>query len=510
MGNKKVRHNRTVIHACHDYSKYRIAGEAEHIDQIEVESLNQDEFYERYVKFRKPVKFTNCIKEIDIGDFRIDKLEELLGYDGRLKVEKRYKGGFGTNFERINMGLRELVEIFDKGEADYYLTTQYDDDESDDESEEKNEEDESDDEPEEKNEEDEKDVGDTDEEDCENEYEHDQATEPLFQDEDGADSDSSFGSIDMNNLQDDFQDSDDEMCQKEIWARIRQLFQPPLTNLYDKLPLTPSLLSMLIPQQINIWMGYSKPIQPPQKLGDLSSKYIPGNGSSSGLHHDHADNLYILVSGSKRFTLYSPSDADKLSTVGNIYKVYNSGVIDYHRDEKAPNWNHVREDGAMVREVAKWQLSHKDADPEAKKKLLTIINEQETKFDHKPINPPSFSNIPPVLLHLDELNAHDRLDLVKFSNTHFPGFLDTPKLTVWLKPGEMLYLPTGWFHEVSSFGSDTVTKNRDNVHIALNYWFLPPSGDSLSGVYQDSYWSDDFEKSKQAVDLATKGSVTFD
>ncbi len=500
MGAKKTKHNHSVAHACHEYTKYRISGDDELIQHIEVESLNQEEFYERYVKPRKPVKFTNCIKEIDINDFRIDNLVGLLGYDGKLKVEKRYKGGFGSNLERVSMGLGELVEEFDKGEADYYLTTQYEDDNVSDDS---HGSDDFDKESEEEIEEEEKECGDNEEEDGEE-------VEPLFQQEDGSESDSSFGSIDMSNLQDDFQDSDDEMEEEEIRERIRQLFQPPLTNMYNKLPHTPSLLSMLIPQQMNIWMGYSKPSQKPENLGDLSSKYIPGNGSSSGLHHDHADNLYILVSGSKRFTLFCPYDADKLSTVGTIYKVYNSGVIDYHRDENAPTWSHVREDGAMVREVAKWQLDHKDVDPEAKKQLLTIINKQESKFDHKPINPPSFSHIPPVLLHLDELSALERLELINFSNRHFPGFLDTPRLTVWLKPGEMLYLPTGWFHEVSSFGSDTVAENKDNVHIALNYWFIPPSGDSLSSVYQDSYWHDDFVKCKKAIDLAIKGSVILD
>ena len=504
MGVKKTKQNHSITHACHEYTNYRISKDNEPIEHIDVESLNQDQFYERYIRPRKPVKFTNCIKEINVDDFRIDNLVKLLAYDGKLKVEKRYKGGFGSNLERVSMGLDELVGKFNNGEADYYLTTQYDDDSNADSSQG------SDDFDKESEEiaEAEKDY--TDDEEDDGEEDEEDEGEPLFQQDDGSESDSSFGGIDLSNLQDDFEDSDDEMDEEEIRERIRQLFQPPLTNLYNKLPHTPSLLSMLIPQQMNIWMGYSRPSQKPQDLRDLSSKYIPGNGSSSGLHHDHADNLYILVSGSKRFTLFCPYDADKLYTVGTIYKVYNSGVIDYLRDEKAPTWSHVREDGAMVHEIAKWKLSHNDVDPEAKKELLTIINKQESKFDHKPTNPPSFSHIPPVLLHLDELDAHERLELIEFSNTHFPGFLDTPRLSVWLKPGEMLYLPTGWFHEVSSFGSDTVVENKDNVHIALNYWFIPPSGNSLSRVYQDSYWHDDFEKSKKAIDLAIKGSVILD
>ena len=35
-------------------------------------------------------------------------------------------------------------------------------------------------------------------------------------------------------------------------------------------------------------------------------------GVSSGLHHDFADNLYIVLKGQKAFTIFPPSDADKL------------------------------------------------------------------------------------------------------------------------------------------------------------------------------------------------------
>lgn len=502
MGTKKVKQNTQVADICHDYSMYRVTNIDEQIDQIAVESLNQEEFYAKYIKPRKPVKFSNCIDEVNIEDFKIDKLVDTLGFKGDLKVEKRYKGGFGTNLERAKMSLEELVEKFESDDAGYYLTTQYEDEDEEIEDEEESENggyvDEG------------KSDGDNSEEDRENEENESDQAEPLVQPDDGDESDSSFGSLDMDNLQDDFEESQDEMDESEVRGRIRQLFQPPLTHLYNKLPLTPSLFSMLIPQQINIWMGYSKSSQPPADLGDLSSKFIPGAGSSSGLHHDHADNLYLLVSGTKRFSLFSPYDADKLATVGTIYKVYNSGVIDYERDENAPSWHHVRDDGAMVRDVARWQLSRDDIDPEAKKELLAVVNEQAKTYDHKPSNPPSFSNIPPVLLHLDELDAEERRKLVCFSNEHFPGFLDTPRLTVWLKPGEMLYLPTGWFHEVSSFGCDTPNENKDNVHIALNYWFIPSNGDSLRKVYRDSYWEEDFQKSKHAIDLATNDFVSLD
>ena len=56
----------------------------------------------------------------------------------------------------------------------------------------------------------------------------------------------------------------------------------------------PSFLAGLVPATINLWLGCSRA------------------GASSGLHHDFHDNLYVLLSGTKDFLLYSPADAARL------------------------------------------------------------------------------------------------------------------------------------------------------------------------------------------------------
>lgn len=63
-----------------------------------------------------------------------------------------------------------------------------------------------------------------------------------------------------------------------------QLMSAPLDKLKDDFPLRPRLMGGLLPQTVNLWMGYS------------SMK-----GSSSGLHHDFHDNLYVLLRGKKTF-----------------------------------------------------------------------------------------------------------------------------------------------------------------------------------------------------------------
>lgn len=55
-----------------------------------------------------------------------------------------------------------------------------------------------------------------------------------------------------------------------------------------------------------------------------------------------------------------------------------------------------------------------------------------------------------------------------------------------LKPGEMLYLPTSWWHEVTSEAApnDPKDDNGNSIHMALNWWFHPPDNLSPAPVIQ--------------------------
>jgi Cupin-like domain len=56
---------------------------------------------------------------------------------------------------------------------------------------------------------------------------------------------------------------------------------------------------------------------------------MTGSSSTSGLHHDHHDNLYILLRGRKRFRLWSPNDTQNMYTYGTVAKVHPNGRINY-------------------------------------------------------------------------------------------------------------------------------------------------------------------------------------
>ncbi|ODV64795.1 Clavaminate synthase-like protein [Hyphopichia burtonii NRRL Y-1933] len=500
-------------HLVNEYKGYTVPNNHTDIDVIEKFPENHDEwFFNNFIKLRKPAKIkSQC--PINIDEFKFDKLKEKLQYQDKLQIEKKFNNGFGSGLQRELKTFDEILSIFENGDDSYYLTTQYNqeepEEEEDQEGEEEDEEGEEEDDEEEEEEED-----DEDDEDEDEEEEEEEGT--AFSDT------SSIGSIDMNNLRDDFDDCDDSLIDEkhqlsyaDIQSRVKELLQPPLTNLYkdENFPLVPQFLSSLIPQQINLWMGNGKNTGGSIEDMDFDNlsldeigKRIPGNGTSSGLHHDHADNLYILIQGTKRFTLYSPNDTLKLFTVGEIYKIFQNGLIDYEISEFSKNWKHIRDDGAMLINIAEWKIANSDFSTWTEDQILEIIEKDKAQCLSKPTkgDPPSFSKIPPLLLHLDELKDSSHIEkLTNFANEYFPGFLDLNKLQVWLKPGEQLYLPTGWFHEVSSFAQDELNP----THIAINYWFIPPTEFFFHTPYKDTYWQEDFDANKASIEHLKKGIV---
>lgn len=507
------------------------------VDEVLIDTLKPESFFNDYIKTRTPCKFKNNLQDCNSEIFPYKQFElrgtkekhgrfirQLLEDVEPLMVEQKSGNGFGNGNERVRMSFRQLIEKFQAGDDNYYLTTQYeenehehDDGDDDDDDEENDEEDEENDDGDEEN---------------DDKYELDQEFEqsipkstpnPLEQksaipeyNEDDSDSDE----FDFDNLKDDYEPDDDEeqdeqnndeeenKSGEESARRLRELFQPPLTTLHKDIPLQLPLFNTLVPQQINLWMGYNNPSnQETQKkafknlegtpLDQLSpealGKLVDVNGTSSGLHHDHSDNLYILVSGIKRFTLFSPFDAYKLYTVGNILNIYQNGVINYKSDEQAPSWKFINDDGSIM-------LNTDSPTSGGEKVLMSNISSQLLALD-----PPNFSQIPPLLLHLQQLKNQDLLSkLTKFVAKYFPELATLDKYEVWLKPGDMLYLPSSWFHEVSSFPDDTdstkATHALSNVHLAINYWFAPPNNDSYSMPYKDDYWYKDFNITKRIID----------
>lgn len=479
------------------------AGHTVHANGASVAAAEAAQF-DQYIRSRTPARLVGA-PPVALAPFALGQIVRTLRYDALLQVERKHAYGFGLGRARERRTLADIVERV-RGDDSYYLTTQYEDGEG---------------EGGESEEESEVAFGDSDSEDDEGAIavgiaaESDTAAAAAAAAdaaaaaaadagaaaENGDDSDGS--DFDAGDFVDDYVDSDDD---DDAAYRVRTLLQPPLTNLAETpFPLTPPPFANLIPQQINLWLGLSRTAETKPDLlhptAQSLGRYVP-KGNSLGLHHDHADNLYVLVAGRKRFTLYSPADADTLYTVGNINRVYPNGLVDYAVDEKAPHWRPMRADGAIVAEHARWLLEQKDFSQHSKRQLEQRIENEPTfkGTPEKDLDPPSFSTVPPVLAHLDEVASDaEREALRRFADDSFPGFLQLRKYEVWLGAGDMLYIPTGWFHEVTSFADESP------AHIALNWWFVPPVYTGKE-PYPDGYWAHDYALTLDAVERVRKAT----
>lgn len=118
----------------------------------------------------------------------------------------------------------------------------------------------------------------------------------------------------------------------------------PTNALSNDFPTSPELLGSLTLQQCNLWLGNSK------------------EGKSSGLHHDFHDNLYILLSGYKRFLLFPPSAHRYLHPRGFVDRVHPNGLIVYAPPGRLPSYlpgiraqMPIRADGLVPSDAARWR-----------------------------------------------------------------------------------------------------------------------------------------------------------
>ena len=308
-------------------------------------------------------------------------------------------------------------------------------------------------------------------------------------------------------------------------SRLEDFCHPPLNCLLDSFPSRPALMGNLVPKQVNLWMGSS-------------------NGSSSGLHFDYHDNLYVLLRGQKTFKLFSPKDVDHLYVNGKVHNVHSNGLITFAPD--------IRSDGASKDEVIKWKISKLEALIEVLREDGQDIKKEEIQLENlfdavlsgslqnpgfaagddtcseedvalsedwnviddfdemnknddfsddvesseesglKP-EPPSFSQISPSQLRDFTMRS-------KVSDS-FPLLAKATSITVNLSFGEMLYMPASWFHEVQSDH-----KGEESSHMAMNYWFYPPSivpghKAEFSAPYEDSFWEENWAETDKALKI---------
>lgn len=336
---------------------------------------------------------------------------------------------------------------------------------------------------------------------------------------------------------------------RSLPASLPALFAEPVASLLGDLPVVPAPFAGLCPQSINVWMGRTRA------------------GTSSGLHHDFHDNLYVLVRGRKRFRLFPPSAAPAMALRGELRRVHPNGRPVYD----GRGWRDVRADGSDGKVadawVRRWEAEEEvraaerevaaaadggaakggnraggglDAGRGAKRgrrgpgaagagerlsrarcaladavaatedledeELLEEalggggedgdgdgwddlrddfddLEAQESSGPSVPVPssiteptppPPSFSRVDPAW----------SAARVRRECPDFPGW--DRALSVTIEAGQCLYLPAGWFHEVTSYSTP-----EHPVHLAVNYWFHPPDQARQGGrerPYASPYW----------------------
>ena len=351
----------------------------------------------------------------------------------------------------------------------------------------------------------------------------------------------------------------------------------PLKSLSSDFPIQPELFGNLVPYQLSLWQGNA------------------AEGTSSGLHHDFHDNLYILLRGRKRFRLFPPSAAPNMHTAGALAKIHHNGLVVYRNRPDDPI-AHVRPDGVPMgfaarlrREEAENQLAEAeeklevvraaDLTVEDKKSqmeaLHRVIAECEDQIDlamedmltydgtsdndygdsdcqiigtscafeditddeAEPGEPrPKKLKVSPIIkenvcVSGASVQCHGDKQPDHFCQIKFPTDSNDPAVVFQghpsvaergyifcdLHPGEMLYMPASWFHEVTSYTTTTEPDSSDSAldsgHLAFNYWMFPPDGSQFEQPYTDTFWQrrwESIQRGEVGVPLLDNDEVSCD
>ena len=290
-------------------------------------------------------------------------------------------------------------------------------------------------------------------------------------------------------------------------CRISHAFQIPCRQLKEakKLDETVVWAGNLRLESCNLWMGKSR------------------EGSSSGLHHDFHDNFYLLLQGRKRFRLYSPDVAPYMIMHGEIERIHFNGVISYKGKEtradgvplallkeeqkqaKKLGGSHTGHDRDFGEEKAKGDdddtNDDDDYDDEEEEVVFGKGYDYKSSDDENDFDENADDDYDMIMENSKSANdqtgggnEHNDDSSEDARPEHFCKFdpaisslgklsivSECPSSEIELHAGQSLYLPAGWFHCVTSSGSEP---RGDGIHMAINYWYHPPDAlDKFSNPY---------------------------
>lgn len=290
-----------------------------------------------------------------------------------------------------------------------------------------------------------------------------------------------------------------------------EIMAPPTSYLATDFPIQPEILGNLVPQQVNMWMGCAP------------------EGSTTGLHVDFHDNLYVLLYGKKRFRLFPASALPRLYLHGKAAMIHPNGRIVFKSQ------GNILPDGSEAGEVAAWKKK-RDAEVELEAAEAAVARKEKGAKPRLAAAEAVLDGVLEDALSDDAFGDFDDFEAMEMADTtgaaaikerllddgtgtagepdsfsqinlnlpakellaRFPNFPGVDSaLEVEIEAGQSLYVPAGWFHEVTSYSGnsdgDEEKGGQPAFHLALNYWTHPPdvSDSSEKGFkkpYSSEYW----------------------
>lgn len=230
-----------------------------------------------------------------------------------------------------------------------------------------------------------------------------------------------------------------------------KMISPPLSRLTDDFSI-PSFYFGDAVHQINFWMGNSiekDVLNQNQRIDVTNDSYCqPIHPTASVLHSDTADNLYVILEGSKHIKLYNPNDVFNIYTDGCLEKVHPNGRMQWC----PPLFlGHTLGISIILREVTAFTGLSKIISW-----FFSLLGYGEIQRFLKEVVMP-----PPIWPHFSSIPIDCSEEEIE---RKFPLFKNTKPLVYTATAGDMVFIPSGWHHQVTSYGTR---------HVALNFWTGP-------------------------------------